>query len=199
MGEEINDSPTDLNDASQKDSDELVNKNKWKNLPGFVALNPRKAGIFLDDKSGLALSQFGKNYDSVPKTMDCSRIAMALMNGNLIECNTKGESKYVRPSKFEVNSQEKSEGKSQWDKLMSMHSRELVIFINNTRDAALLNKMRQLEEAKAQRERRVTILQALSERLKSRDVVGIIMNAQPNMILDKKLNKMVPDTVSVLR
>lgn len=193
MEEETNDSPIDPKDQ------ELVNKEKWKNLPGFVALNPRKAGIFLDDRSGLTLSQFSKNYDNVPKTMDCSRIAMALMNGNLIECNPKGESKYIRPDKFEVNSQEKSEGKTQWDKLMSMHSRELVIFINNTRDAALLNKMRQLEEVKPQRERRVTVLQAISERLKSRDVVGIVMSVQPNMIQDKKTGKMVVDTVSVLR
>lgn len=187
------------NDSVDTKDQELVNKEKWKNLPGFVALNPRKAGIFLDDRSGLTLSQFNKNYDNVPKGKDCSRIAMALMNGNLIECNTKGESKYVRPDKFEVNTQEKSEGKTQWDKLMSMHSRELVVFINNTRDVALLNKMRQLEESKPQRERRVTIQQAISERLKSRDVVGIVMNTQPNMILDKKLNKMVPDTVSLLR
>lgn len=178
-------------------SEEEVNKAKWKNLPAFVMLNPSEAGIFIDSKSGLALSQFGKYYSNVPKEKDCSRIAHALMNSLLLPCNPKGESTLARAKKIEVTSDEKQKGMTNWDKLMTMNSRELIVFINNTRDASFLTKMRQMEEAKPLKNRRVMVLQTISERLKSRDVVGITMTSQPNLILDRKTGQMVVDNVAI--
>jgi hypothetical protein len=166
-------------------------------LPAFVIINPSKGGMFMDPLSGLYLTQWPvevdgvmkSNYGHVPKGKDTSRIKYALQANLLFPCNPKGECKHI--TKYEVVPN-KLEG------LMKSTVREIVATVEQLTDAITLKTMETWEMDKAPNKRRVTVLRAISNRLKSEYVQGIIgIDSRAAMIMDKETGKMVPDTITV--
>ncbi len=164
-------------------------------VPMCVILNPKMGGMFIDPLSGLHLTQWPTevdgttrhNWGHVPKG-DTSRIVAALGLNILFPCNPKGESKHIPKVEPQPNAVET---------IMSNTTREVLATIDQITDATSLQLMEKYENGKASNKRRVTVLRAINDRLRSRDVHGIIgVDSTPAMIKDDAGN-MVPDVIAV--
>lgn len=180
-----------------------VNKDDWSDLPEFVRLNPDKSGMFDDREfSGLIVKDFGienatteiKNYAHVPKKNDCSRIQHALNEQILVRCNPKGEALALGNPFFK----DVKDTKSIEAMMTSKNAREIIATAENTRSASFVSSMLEWEKNRPKKEQRGVLLQHLTVRLKSRDLVGVTKpGTEPAMILDEETGEMVRDTVQM--
>jgi hypothetical protein len=194
MPEELIDNTVETTDVEIKDDDVTED-----GLPLYVRLNPKHGAMWMDDISGLYVAEEGttdrdgrpvKEYARVPIKADCSRIRKALQMGILVPCDPSGRSKKIRES-FIVKA-------DTIEKLMKMKQNTLIPIIDQVRDADFLSKMKQWEDARKDKDRRLAVLQAIASRLKSRDVIGITqVESTPSMVYDNKSGRMVKDVIKV--
>jgi len=177
---------------------EEINDNETTDdgLPLYVKLNPIFGPMWRDDLSGLYMSSMDatdpdgnplKDYGRVPNKTDCSRIADALRRNILVPCDPSGRSRKVKPRQLiQAESMEK---------FMNMKQLALVSMIEQIRDVDMLSKMRQFEEKS--KNKRLVVLQALVDRMKSRDVVGVTdVKATQEFVYNKTTGRMEKDVSS---
>jgi hypothetical protein len=162
--EEVDIEDEEINDEEVSDS----------GLPLYVRINPRHGSMWMDDISGLYVSEDGatdgegnpvKAYARVPLKADCSRIIKALKLGILVPCDPTGRSKRIRARSIAKT--------DTLEKFMGQKQSLLIMLIDQIRDVELLSKMRQWEEGRKDKDKRIAVLQAIVSRMKSRDVTGV--------------------------
>lgn len=166
-------------------------------LPLFVRLNPAHGGMWMDDISGLVVSQNDgkdrngntiRNYGRVPIGEDCSRIKEALRRRILVPCDPSGNSKMIK-EQFLVK-------EDTVEALMKQPQGKILQLIDNIRDVELLQKMHNIEKNKKTKDQRAAIMTAIVKRLKSRDVRGVTEVEQAtSMVYDKGSGRLVKDIV----